>query len=391
MSIKKFLLPVCIVGAIVTVSTLTFSSAATYQSYLGYDTYSTGTYDTLKKLFEDQYLPQLLKDAKDQNISEKQSINNFIATLENRFIKTDPTDTENRMVLEITADIAKEYVQRYTDIEIKTTSLPLCSINPAMKQVTDKQGNTYVAGQEWGYNSRDSVVIKRDASGKTIWKNIYSATYADERAEIVTLDNQGNPWVVFTLDGGSDDKNYITKKWVEKGAFTDVFLPDFGRARWIAKVSIVTKLNPTNGKIVKGTYIMSRTNTGNIYTTDWTNSAVIQDIYVTGGSVILDGWFWYLPPSVTATKDMFTFHANATKINKIGNSWKVRLSLPTDLSKLLTSEVLTTSNCQMPEDVTETINNNWTLSNYYFNQPEGIKRAADAYNEMLKKKLKKKK
>ncbi len=151
----------------------------------------------------------------------------------------------------------------------------------ATTEATDKNGNVYKVGfEQVSSNNQNPFVEKTKANGERIWRKVHSSTGIDERAVLITLSPDGDPFVVFTLDGGSTSSNFFTKKEVENGAFDNVFLNSFGRASGAAKVAIIARLNPENGKISKATFLMSRTKEGNINATDKTNTFVVDNFDV---------------------------------------------------------------------------------------------------------------
>jgi hypothetical protein len=208
------------------------------------------------------------------------------------------------------------------------------------QEVTDGQGNVYRVG----YNqvnsiNQDPYVEKKDASGALIWSKIYENTGVDGRAVLIAIDSEDNPWVVFTVDGGSNSNGYITQKEIESGAFTEVFLPSYGKGGG-AKVCVITRLNASTGKITKGTFMMSRTNEGNYNAVDKTNSFSAELLGFDDGEVVLEGNSWFLPPSAEATAGNFKHHPDATAENKTGNSWRIQIALPSNLSKINRSTII---------------------------------------------------
>ncbi len=210
----------------------------------------------------------------------------------------------------------------------------------AEQEITDAQGNLYRVGYNQVSNiNQDPFVEKKNASGQVIWTKIYENTGVDGRATLITLDDEGNPWVVFTVDGGSNSGGYITQKEIEEGAFSNVFLPGYGRGGG-AKVCIIARLNPETGKIAKGTFLMSRTNEGNYNSVDKTNSLSIELLGLSNGEIVVEGNAWFLPPAAEATSNNFKHHPEATADNKIGNSWRIQVAFPTDLSEISRSTII---------------------------------------------------
>ncbi len=210
----------------------------------------------------------------------------------------------------------------------------------AEQEITDAQGNIYSVGYNQVSNiNQDPFVEKKNANGQVIWTKIYENTGVDGRATLITLDDVGNPWVIFTVDGGSNLSGYITQKEIEEGAFSNVFLPGYGRGGG-PKVCVIARLNPETGKIAKGTFLMSRTNEGNFNAVEKTNSFSIALLGFANGEIVVEGNSWFLPPSVEATASNFKHHPEATAENKTGNSWRIQVAFPSDLSRISRSTII---------------------------------------------------
>ncbi len=211
----------------------------------------------------------------------------------------------------------------------------------AFTQITDLNGNQYEVGYDQvSSNNQDSYVLKKDVAGNELWRLVHGSSPVDERAYLVNIDPSGNPWVVFSVDGGSNSSQYISNKLIENGAFSNVFLSGYGRASGAAKVSILAQLNPETGNIVKGTFLMARTEEGNINANPKTNTFVVNKIGFSEEGVIVECDSYFKPPAVDATESNFLHHPDATEENKQGDKWVVRLQLPYSLSRLISSEII---------------------------------------------------
>ncbi|MFW5803922.1 MAG: hypothetical protein ACOCWG_01670, partial [bacterium] len=147
-------------------------------------------------------------------------------------------------------------------------------------ETEDSQGNIYSVGYIQRPDNQDTRVTKKDKNGKVIWELEHAASETDERAILVSLDEDENPWVVFIVLGGSNNDKYITRKETSPGAFDHVFLNSFGNGG-NKQVSVVTRLNPQTGKIEKGTFLTARLSSGK------TNSLIVDGIAIKDGKVAL--------------------------------------------------------------------------------------------------------
>lgn len=208
--------------------------------------------------------------------------------------------------------------------------------------VSNSAGESYAVGYDQASSiNQDPWVRKTDANGNELWRLTYETTAVDGRAVLVALDDNEQPWVVFTVDGGSNSGDYISRKETADNAFSGVLFAGFGRASGAAKVSILAKLNPDNGQIERGTFLMARTNEGNINAVEKTNTLRVERLSVADNAIWVETHSWYKPPAVNATSGNFLHHPEASSENKNGNSyWTVRYQLKTDLSGFLQAEMV---------------------------------------------------
>lgn len=188
-------------------------------------------------------------------------------------------------------------------------------------------------------NNQDAWIKKKDANGNNVWKHMVAASPADEKWAFVTYAD-GYIWAAYTVDGGSNSDQYITKKHIEQGAFDNVVFAGYGRAKGAAKVSIVVKMNPETGKIVKGTFVMSRTNPGNINAVEKTNSFAVKNISLEGEDVVVYGHSRYLPPAAGSNNANFVQHPNANADTKTGWYRQVELRFDKDFREIKKSDII---------------------------------------------------
>lgn len=204
----------------------------------------------------------------------------------------------------------------------------------AVNTITDKQNHVYRVGYDQVTSiNQDAYVEKKNASGQVVWRLNYENTAPDGRGVWIALDENDTPWVIFSIDGGSGEAGYITRKEVEGTPFSSSFLSGYGKGGG-AKVAVLARLNPATGKIVKATFLVSRTNEGNHNAVDKTNSLEVTKFGVANGKVVLEANSWFKPFSNQATEGNYKFHPEATDNNKHGAYWKMRVTLPTSLAKI---------------------------------------------------------
>ena len=200
----------------------------------------------------------------------------------------------------------------------------------ASSSVTDANGNLYTVGYiQQSSNNQDAVVEKKDSEGNILWKATHAASPADERAVLIALDEEQNPWVVFTVDGGSYDADYITKKFVEGGAFENVYQNSYGQGGG-PKVAIAARLNAENGRIVKASFLTARLNSGK------TNSFTIEKIGIVNGIVSLEAKTAAWPPAAGKT---YSKMQNITDNDRVDNAFLLRMQMDAALSEILSCEL----------------------------------------------------
>ncbi|MFP4090093.1 MAG: hypothetical protein ACLFT3_07280 [Cyclobacteriaceae bacterium] len=209
-------------------------------------------------------------------------------------------------------------------------ALKLAEQLSATSSLSDKSGNTYAVGyQQVSSNNQDAFVEKKDKEGNTLWKVTHASSPADERAVLITLDEEQNPWVVFTVDGGSYDAGYITKKSVEAGAFENVYQNSYGQGGG-PKVAIIARLNPETGRIVKASFLTARLNSGK------TNSFTVEKLGVSQGKVTMEAKTAAWPP---AAGKKYVQMPDITDEDRVNNAFLLRLQMDTALSEILSSEL----------------------------------------------------
>lgn len=207
------------------------------------------------------------------------------------------------------------------------SNIPLSTSNT----VTDSDGNSYEVGfNQVSDNQQNPVVKKHDASGELVWEVVHDNSPVDVRAVLVTLDTQNRPWVVFTLDGGSSSNSYLTLRTTSENAFSGVYQSNYGQGGG-PSVSVITRLNPENGVIERGTFLTARLNNGN------TNTYRVRGIGVADGFVRVHGESAFRPPH---TGTSFVSHPSANEFGPCG-FFLNQLDLNVNLTEVVESDLLT--------------------------------------------------
>jgi len=190
-------------------------------------------------------------------------------------------------------------------------------------------------------DNQDPRVKKIWPDGKDVWRVVHETSPVDTRAVLASIDAQGNPWVVFTLDGWSNDAWYITRKHVMPWAFDGVIFPSFGRAQGAFKWVVITKLDPETGKIVRGTFLMSRTTEGDINANPKANSLSVSALsFDTQGNIIITAKSWFRPFAAWSNASNYRFHPDAIDSTKNGWSWDMIITLDPTLARIIDSRIV---------------------------------------------------
>ena len=200
----------------------------------------------------------------------------------------------------------------------------------AQTRVVDASGNVYEVGFDQVTSIRqDPFVRKSDAGGNLIWWVRHDETPADVKAVAIDLDRDGNPYVVFSIDGGSNDPDRFQRNWVEGSPFSGAPFPSYGPGGG-GTVTVVARLNPRNGRITDATFIISQLNNGN------TNTFSPQGIRVVGNTVIVAANSAAWPPAAgsRAGGAFRRFDPEVFNDDTRSQGPRFQVALPLDLSEL---------------------------------------------------------
>lgn len=196
--------------------------------------------------------------------------------------------------------------------------------------VTDREGNTYLVGTfQATANNQNPIVEKRNAEGRLLWSRYHETTGVDGRATLIALDANEQPWVVFTVDGGSNDANYITSLSTTAGAFEGVYEASYGRGGGPV-VSVVARLDPGSGELVKGSFISARLSSGN------TNTLRITAIGFREDQVIMEASSAAWPPGEGSSYERFP---DITDADRVDGAFLLYYEMSNDLSAITTARL----------------------------------------------------
>ncbi len=151
----------------------------------------------------------------------------------------------------------------------------------------------------------------------------HEQTPVDCRAEMVALNNR-TPYVVFSLDGGSNDASYITRNEVAPDAFNDVYMDSYGRCGG-PKVSVIAELNPETGEIRKATFLRAQLTSGN------TNTFSVTAIGFTNDAIAFTAETTAWPPGEGTS---YARYPDITDDDRVDGVFRMYYELTQDFSRI---------------------------------------------------------
>lgn len=210
----------------------------------------------------------------------------------------------------------------------------------------DSSGFSYKVGyNQTTSTNQDCFLRKTSPANELVWEKYYDSSPVDCKGLAVAFDsNNTKVWAAFSVDGGSYDSGYITKKEISTSAFQNVIFSGYGRGGG-PKVSVISRINPLTGVIEKATFLLARTAEGDINAVSKTNTLVVIDIQARNDGVYVAVDSYYLPPSEQSAGNKFWFLANATAENKFGRGcWRVLYLLSFELDQIVKARVANPQN-----------------------------------------------
>lgn len=182
--------------------------------------------------------------------------------------------------------------------------------------------------------NEDCGLCRLSAEGDTIWKRVYERTSFNCAAELISLLDT-NLIAIFSIDGFNFSKENFTRLETKSNAFDSVLFSSYGLGIEMNRVSIITRIDHEDGKVLKGTYFMSRTTDGNINNNGKTNSLKISTLGQEKDRIIFIAEADSFPPSpVSLYNDFSTFTPEELGGN-LNHHWRLRYEISTDFDQIL--------------------------------------------------------
>ncbi|MEM0997614.1 MAG: hypothetical protein AAGN35_11060 [Bacteroidota bacterium] len=198
-------------------------------------------------------------------------------------------------------------------------------------EVADGQGNRYLVGfDQVSSNNQNPYVQKRDAEGNELWRYSYETSGVDGRGVIAAVDASDQPWVVFSLDGGSNGTDYITRLRTDADAFNGVFQNTYGNGGG-PTVAVIARLDPESGEIMRASFLTARLTDGA------TNTLRITKIGFNEGLVVVSSESAAWPPGLGL---MYERLPNITDADRVDGVFKIDYAFDEALKEIRNAVLL---------------------------------------------------
>lgn len=189
----------------------------------------------------------------------------------------------------------------------------------------DSEGNTYSIGFDQVSNiNQDPFIHKQNADGETVWRLRYEETPVDGRGRMIAFLND-RLWAVFSVDGGSNASEYISRHQTEAHAFDGVYLSGYGRGGGPV-VNVLCEINPATGKIIRGSFLRAQLDNGN------TNTKRIVAIGWIDGNVGIKAESAAWPAGIGTS---FVKMPNITNDDRVDGAFQLYYEMDDDFNEIL--------------------------------------------------------
>ena len=207
---------------------------------------------------------------------------------------------------------------------------PPANMLSSATEAVDSNGNRYLVGfDQASAINQNPFVEKRNASGTVLWRRSYEESPVDGRAILVAINENDKPWVVFTVDGGSNEPSNITQQDVAAGAFSGAFQTSYGRGGGPV-VSMITRLNPDNGEIVRASFLTAQVSSGD------TNTLRVTALGFTEGGIALEASAAAWPPGAGTS---YSRMPDITDDDRVNGAFLLYYELDAELRAITTAQL----------------------------------------------------
>ncbi len=198
--------------------------------------------------------------------------------------------------------------------------------------VTDIEGYLYVIENTDEDKNRTTIptISRFRPDGNLEWKVEYDNSSVKVTGVLITLDELNRPWAVFHVNGDSGSSNYIRVKHVSENAFKNVYQPLYGTGGE-TNISLIARINSSNGIIEKATFLSSQLSNGN------SNTLEVLAVGVNRRTVHVQAESAFTPPYPGSS---YVPHPHATHLRDC-NFFPIQIGLDIDLNFIKTSKVFT--------------------------------------------------
>lgn len=196
--------------------------------------------------------------------------------------------------------------------------------------VIDHEGNVYVIANENEHEDSSSIptISRYGADGNLQWKTEYDNSPVKVTGVVITLDELNRPWALFHVNGDSGNNSYIRIKHVSENAFSNVYQSSYGMGGG-ADITLIARINGTNGVIEKATFLSAQLSNGN------SNTFMALAIGVNDRTVRIQAESAFTPPYPGTS---YIPHPDADQLGEC-KFFPIQLDLDVDLRNIETSRI----------------------------------------------------
>jgi hypothetical protein len=157
--------------------------------------------------------------------------------------------------------------------------------------VTVGSTSFYIGYQQVSSTNKNPILIRFDSGNRTWCKTDYETTGDDNTGYALLWNGQGSMYGVFTATGTQGSSSQDFRRFATKG-----WLTSYGQGGG-RKVSIIAKINPTNGTVTNATFLSALLSSGS------SNSLVVKRFWLnSAGNLVVNADSYFSPRRVDRSR-----------------------------------------------------------------------------------------
>lgn len=199
----------------------------------------------------------------------------------------------------------------------------------------DYNGNLYIVGhQQITSINMDCYICKYKSTGELEWKVWYDQSEVDCKGSWIQVGPDNEIYATFQLHGGSNTATYFLKNVNTNApnAFKSGLFTSYGSGGGVF-IDLIVQVNPTNGSLLYGSFLMSRYNEINIFDSlKKTQPLRVDSLRVHKDFVRLYLFSWAYPPSTSCTQNRYLYYYPPGEVAPV-NRMQLYYDMPKNLTK----------------------------------------------------------